>query len=66
MCEHNLEERVKHLENTAIANLRDFFAVGALSILGNDTWVGAKNTVVATKAYEIADAMIAERNKGKQ
>jgi hypothetical protein len=44
-------------------DLRDWFAGQALTGLNSFTKAGFNYKVIAQAAYEIADAMIAERNK---
>lgn len=59
-----IEQRLVFLEETAIANLRDFFATSALSALANDAHYHRFDAAgYAKHAYEIADAMLAEREK---
>lgn len=59
-----LEERIEFLEKTAIANLRDFFATSALSVMANDGFdMDTPAEVVAEYAYRLADAMMKERMK---
>jgi hypothetical protein len=59
----DLEQRVAFLEATAIANLKDFFATSALSILSNPHTVKLSADTIAGVAYDIAESMIAERKK---
>ena len=59
-----LEQRVSFLEETAIANLRDFFATSALSCLSRmDIHSHYDVEGVAKYCYQIADAMLIEREK---
>lgn len=47
-----------------IPGLRDFIAVSALSVLGNNIWVEkATHEGIAEFCYTIADAMLVEREK---
>ena len=46
--------------------LRDYFAAKAMQgILTDPSWKGFVETSMAAMAYEVADAMLAERNKGE-
>jgi hypothetical protein len=63
MKDWTMEQRVAFLEETAIANLRDFFATSALSILASNDMLYKESKYVAEYVYEIADAMLAQREK---
>lgn len=57
-----LSARVTKLEQEMIANLRDFFATSALTILANSNVKFSTTDEVATAAYAIADSMMEKRN----
>lgn len=58
---------------TAVS-VRDFFAAHAMAILEDSTWVSDEdkksgrtwNSILAKDAYELADAMLAERAKDRK
>ena len=56
---NDLEERLYKLEQNGIPGVRDFFATSALSVLAYGV---QKPENVAHYAYEVADAMMKERN----
>ena len=68
---HVLLKRVSYLEQNGIPGVRDFFATSALSILSNlpVNMQGNYNyphpETVAKFCYEMADAMLLERDKKK-
>lgn len=61
----SLLKRVERLEKNGVPGLRDFLAVGALSMLSNDntTLYRLGSERVAKDCYAIADSMIREREK---
>lgn len=59
----NLNERITKLEQTGIPGLRDFLATSALSMLASKDWQTTAATVVAKRAYEIAEAMLKQREQ---
>lgn len=61
----NLNERLSKLENSGIPGVRDFFATSALSVLANAQAYSIKAESVSRYAYEVADAMMVEREKKK-
>jgi len=63
-----LEQRIEYLESTAIANLRDFFAVSVVE--GGISSAGVPETAqddycqfMAEFSYKMADAMLVEKYK---
>jgi hypothetical protein len=63
-----IEQRVEYLEETSIANLRDFFAVSVLSGAISAAGVPASDDndyceFMAEFCYKMADAMMAEKYK---
>jgi len=59
-----VNDRLTALEATAIANLRDFFATSALSMLARENTANMPFSEIAKTAYHIADVMMLQRKKG--
>ena len=56
---NDLEQRILKLEQNGIPGVRDFYATSALAVLA----YGVQNPEnVAHYAYQVADAMMKERN----
>lgn len=59
-----LDERIVAIENNGVPGVKDFFATSALSVLANKDLAKVWSPQdVAEFAYDIAEAMMAERAK---
>lgn len=64
MSEEAILKRLSNLEQNGIPGVRDFFATSALSALANAAHYHRFDAAgYAKHAYEVADAMLAEREK---
>ncbi len=47
-------------------SMRDYFAAQALAAFAGDMWSADELSLLAARAYAVADAMLLERAKGKK